>query len=625
MVVDPSAVSSQSRRNLVDPSPPLAAAPLHSASYAGGPGGGDGRVGRPGRVRIRTHSYAGLPAGCEGLNTGAEVVGLGVVVGTYSGRIAWRGGDCAAVGVLEVPLNASAVARTSSWLYLGGSDVTAIAPLAKSTFAALVEDTDGTCGGNALYVIGTGGDGSLAVFEKTVLPGRATGGLAFAGGVLFAAFSFGGRAQGNATIVSLEVSELGLTALLGRRQRGDAPARVPARVPAGATREAHAGVGAATSRGFGECGAHLCKDGQPFALLSGSVHYFRVHPSEWARALASVKAGGFNAVALYLPWFLLEPEPGRFALDAAGGYVAFIDACSRAGLLVFLRVGPYITAELDFGGLPYWLLKEAETNATRARAVRTVDPWWLRRVERYLEVALAPLRGYAYSDGGPIVAVQIDDDSSALGQPPLGGCNTTLPGCKYHGYLAALRDIVGRHGFGSTLVTTVGLSANISTPGVLMTHEFGTVGQSCDAIRGQIAQLRAIQPRRPAIAGEVYPGHVRTFWGGGYPWGTGGGSGRVAGMAREARWWWEGDASARGQMSASAPSLELSAWHALDPALISLISLISALISAWHALDPRPPLGRPRRCLACFPQSVEFLHVAGGRGRRTRSLRGGRR
>lgn len=170
-----------------------------------------------------------------------------------------------------------------------------------------------------------------------------------------------------------------------------------------------------------------------------------------------------------------------------------------------LRVGPYITGELDLGGLPSWLLRDVEQNATRARAIRTVDPWWLHYVERFLTTALTPLAeaGAAYANGGPVVAVQIDDDSSALGQPPLGGCNTTVTSCRYHGYLGALRDLVRAHGFDTTLITTVGLSANISTPGVLMTHEFATVSQSCSDIQQELQQLRAVQPGRPMIVGEV--------------------------------------------------------------------------------------------------------------------------
>ena len=266
---------------------------------------------------------------------------------------------------------------------------------------------------------------------------------------------------------------------------------------------------AAHPRSFTECGTSFCLDGAPFALKSGSMHFFRVHPSEWPRGIALLKAAGFNAVATYLPWYLLEPEPGVWDATGANDYVAFLREVEAAGLLAIVRIGPYITGELDFGGLPYWLLRDVDANATRAGLIRTTDPWWMGRVSAYFAQALPPLRSLLYAGGGPIAMIQIDDDSSALGQPPLGGCNVTLASCKYHGYLAALRDEVAAHGLApSAIVTTVGLDANITTPGVLQTHEFSSIDLTCPAIEAQVDQLRAIQPGRPAMVGETYPGHV---------------------------------------------------------------------------------------------------------------------
>ena len=45
----------------------------------------------------------------------------------------------------------------------------------------------------------------------------------------------------------------------------------------------------AEGRTFRECGAHLCKDGQPFTLRGGSLHYFRVHSTEWPHSLRALK------------------------------------------------------------------------------------------------------------------------------------------------------------------------------------------------------------------------------------------------------------------------------------------------------------------------------------------------
>ena len=35
-------------------------------------------------------------------------------------------------------------------------------------------------------------------------------------------------------------------------------------------------------------------NGSPFKLLSGAIHYFRVHPDDWEHSLYNLKALGFN-------------------------------------------------------------------------------------------------------------------------------------------------------------------------------------------------------------------------------------------------------------------------------------------------------------------------------------------
>jgi beta-galactosidase len=53
------------------------------------------------------------------------------------------------------------------------------------------------------------------------------------------------------------------------------------------------------------------KDGQPFRYISGSIHYMRVHPGLWNDRLQRIRALGFNAVQVYVPWNLHEPTEGK--------------------------------------------------------------------------------------------------------------------------------------------------------------------------------------------------------------------------------------------------------------------------------------------------------------------------
>ena len=56
-------------------------------------------------------------------------------------------------------------------------------------------------------------------------------------------------------------------------------------------------------------------NGSPFKLLSGAIHYFRVHPDDWEHSLYNLKALGFNTVETYVPWNLHEPHKGLFQFE----------------------------------------------------------------------------------------------------------------------------------------------------------------------------------------------------------------------------------------------------------------------------------------------------------------------
>eukprot|EP01052_Picozoa_sp_SAG31_P030847 SAG31_NODE_3204_length_4559_cov_1.961211_3_plen_884_part_00 len=254
---------------------------------------------------------------------------------------------------------------------------------------------------------------------------------------------------------------------------------------------------------FRECGDRLCKDGSPFTVLSGSVHFWRSHPAEWPRRLRLLRDCGFNTVSTYLPWNLLEPNPGKFATNPELDYVRFVREAAAAGLLVSIRAGPYITAEHDFGGYPWWLLQKS--NASHDDTFRTTARWFTTLVDRYWDHAIPPLVQLLYPRGGPIISFQIDDDTSGLG----GECNTSVPACKYYGYLPYLHDGLRRRGVVDIPITTVGFSPNARTPDILQTVEdIQSIPYDPTRIAASLDKLRLQQPGRPLWVGELYPGHA---------------------------------------------------------------------------------------------------------------------
>lgn len=91
-------------------------------------------------------------------------------------------------------------------------------------------------------------------------------------------------------------------------------------------------------------------DGKPFRLLSGGLHYFRVHPGQWADRLRKARLMGLNTVETYVPWNLHQPRPGTFRLDGGLDLPRFVELAAAEGLHVLLRPGPYICAEWEGAG-----------------------------------------------------------------------------------------------------------------------------------------------------------------------------------------------------------------------------------------------------------------------------------
>ena len=174
-------------------------------------------------------------------------------------------------------------------------------------------------------------------------------------------------------------------------------------------------------------------------LLSGELHYFRVPRPRWRQRLAHLRDLGLNAVSTYVPWNWHQPAPGA-PPDFSGKAVAerdlraFLDLVADSGLACVFRPGPFITGEWRNGGLPDWLWEsEPGMLALNAagqpagapsgyQAVTYAHPAYEAAVRRWMAQVLRVAVRYLSSAGGPIVNVQLDDESSYWQQMwhPLG-------------------------------------------------------------------------------------------------------------------------------------------------------------------------------------------------------------
>lgn len=223
-------------------------------------------------------------------------------------------------------------------------------------------------------------------------------------------------------------------------------------------------------------------DGRPVRVLSGALHYFRVHEEQWPHRLRMLRAMGLNCVETYVPWELHEPAPGRYADVGALG--RFLDAAGEAGLWAIVRPGPYICAEWDNGGLPYWL------TAAAGSRVRTGDPAFLGAVERWFRRLLPQVVSRQIGRGGPVIMVQVENEYGSYG--------SDLP------YLSTLAALLRTCGIDVPLFTSDGPEDHMltggSVPGVLATVNFGS------GARAAFATLRGHRPGGPLMCMEFWCG-----------------------------------------------------------------------------------------------------------------------
>ncbi len=231
-------------------------------------------------------------------------------------------------------------------------------------------------------------------------------------------------------------------------------------------------------------GDQFLLDGKPFRIISGAMHYFRVVPEYWCDRLVKMKAFGLNTVETYIAWNLHEPQPGEFDFEGMLDVVRFVEIAAELGLKVIIRPGPYICAEWDFGGLPYWLLKDP------AMQVRCAYPPYLEAVERYFEALLPRLAPLQSTRGGPVIALQVENEYGSYGNDKV--------------YLRALVEGMRKRGIDSFLFTSDGPRDGCLQGGTLP-EVFKTVNFAFNA-GAALAKLRQYQPEGPLMVTEFWSG-----------------------------------------------------------------------------------------------------------------------
>lgn len=150
-------------------------------------------------------------------------------------------------------------------------------------------------------------------------------------------------------------------------------------------------------------------DGKPFQMISGEIHYTRVPREAWRRRMRMAKAMGLNTIGTYVFWNVHEPEKGVFDFSGNNDVAAFVRTAQEEGLWVVLRPSPYVCAEWEFGGYPYWLEKEP------GLVVRSKEKSYLAEYQKYIREVGRQLAPLQVNHGGNILLVQIENEYGSYG------------------------------------------------------------------------------------------------------------------------------------------------------------------------------------------------------------------
>ena len=177
----------------------------------------------------------------------------------------------------------------------------------------------------------------------------------------------------------------------------------------------------------------LTLNDKPWYPVMGEFHYSRYPQTEWEEELLKMKAGGVNVVATYIFWNHQEERKGHFNWNGQRDLRQFVELCNRDGLLVMVRIGPWVHGESRYGGLPDWVVKGSTP--------RTTDPRFMGFVDDFYRQIGTQLKGLLWKDGGPIIGVQIENEYNNRSNS--GGSR----------YLLSLKDMARRAGLDVPLYT----------------------------------------------------------------------------------------------------------------------------------------------------------------------------
>ena len=226
-------------------------------------------------------------------------------------------------------------------------------------------------------------------------------------------------------------------------------------------------------------------NGQPFVVKAAEVHYPRIPRPYWEHRIRMCKALGMNTLCLYVFWNIHEQREGVFDFSGQNDVAEFCRLAQKHGMYVIVRPGPYVCAEWEMGGLPWWLLKKKDIR------LRERDPYFMERVKIFEQKVGEQLAPLTIQRGGPIIMIQVENEYGSYGEDKP--------------YVAEIRDCL-RAVYGEEIALfQCDWASNFEKNGLddlAWTMNFGT-GANIDQ---QFRRLGELRPNAPLMCSEFWSG-----------------------------------------------------------------------------------------------------------------------
>lgn len=184
-------------------------------------------------------------------------------------------------------------------------------------------------------------------------------------------------------------------------------------------------------------GGNFLLDEKPVHIYSGEMHYARIPEQYWQQRLQMLKAMGLNTVTTYVFWNYHHPSPNVWDFKTGNHNLKkFIQLAQKEGLYVILRPGPYVCAEWDFGGFPWWF------SIVKGMQIRTDNQSFLDSCKIYFQKLHEQIKGLHITEGGNIILTQVENEfGSYVAQEK----NISFE--QHKKYAAAIKTLLAETGF----------------------------------------------------------------------------------------------------------------------------------------------------------------------------------